>query len=158
MEQESGELQQLEDGSMLEKSFSQLGGDSLSAMQLSSLLREHLHLDVPAEVILKDTLYNIVIGILKSGKLIGQNYGNFGVNNFPNWTEEASSKEFLAEVMNDPCNAMDCTVMETASCVLLTGGTGFLGRFILSELLLDPHITKVYCLVKKKDGKNKHFK
>ena len=50
------------DCDMIQKSFSQLGGDSLAAMHLSSLLREHLSLDLPVDVILKTPLADIPSG------------------------------------------------------------------------------------------------
>ena len=140
-----------EEGSdaMLDKSFSELGGDSLSAMLLSSLLGEHLHLDVPAEVILKTPLKSIISANAIENAHFGSN-ADAGSRDLtlPDWSEEASLKGFLEEVEDNP----PFSRTERASCVLLTGSTGFLGRFILSELLLDPNVRKVFCLVQEKNG------
>lgn len=37
-------------------------------------------------------------------------------------------------------------------CVLLTGATGFLGAFLLEELLIANSVAKVYCAVRAKDN------
>ena len=158
-EKEAGNLQQLQQDSsdMFEKSFSQLGGDSLSAMQLSSLLREHLQFDIPAEAILKLPLKAILSDLLNNKS---EMYGGSDLNitpssdveKFPDWKKEASLSELQELVRDSPCCSLDCTTTDRASCVLLTGSTGFLGRFILLELLLDPHISKVYCLIQNKEG------
>ncbi|KAH8703509.1 NRPS-like enzyme [Talaromyces proteolyticus] len=41
---------------------------------------------------------------------------------------------------------------ETSSSVILTGSTGSLGNYILSELLKDPNVSKVYCLNRSADA------
>ncbi len=120
-----------------QKSFSQLGGDSLSAMHLSSLLREHLSLDLPVDVILKTALANIIsdAGSTPSGVAVSHD-----------WAEEASL---------DSLGLLECSlsdVPEVSSSVLLTGCTGFLGRFILWELLQDDRITRIFCLAQNKKG------
>ena len=44
-------------------------------------------------------------------------------------------------------NSEDCYPSATTNAVLLTGGTGFVGRFLLSQLLQDTDAT-LYCLVR----------
>ncbi len=65
------------------------------------------------------------------------------------WTKEASINSLgLDGYQHRPLS----DVPEVSSSVLLTGCTGFLGRFILWELLLDSRITQVFCLAKRRDG------
>jgi len=130
---------------ILDKSFSELGGDSLSAMQLSSLLREHLYLDVPAEVILKVSLKSIISSDTLKGSRDGATFCDVSL---PDWTTEASLRGFFEEVGDNP----PFNKTERASCILLTGSTGFVGRFILSELLMDLNTSKVFCLIQERNG------
>lgn len=125
-----------ENGIDSEKSFSQLGGDSLSAMHLSSLLREHLSLDLPVDVILKTPLASIMSGAC----------GVKGAHVHHDWAGEALL-DLLELDTSPPCDAP-----EVSSSVLLTGCTGFLGRFILWELLQDSKITRIFCLAQSKKG------
>ena len=126
-----------------EKSFSQLGGDSLAAMHLSSLLREHLSLDLPVDVILKAPLAHI----LTNASLSREEFKATGVSY--NWVQEAS----LDSLELGDCPSLD-QVGEYASTVLLTGATGFLGRFILWELMENTRTTKIFCLAQNKNGKH----
>ncbi|KZV90688.1 acetyl-CoA synthetase-like protein [Exidia glandulosa HHB12029] len=41
---------------------------------------------------------------------------------------------------------------ESGQVVLMTGSTGALGTFVLAELLLDPFVTTVYCVVRQANG------
>jgi acyl carrier protein len=121
------------------KSFSQLGGDSLSAMHLSSLLREHLSLDLAVDVILKTPLANIMSDIC----------GGRGVCVHYDWTEEAS----LDSAGLDTSSQRSLSeVPEMSSSLLLTGCTGFLGRFILWELLQNTKIARIFCLAQNREG------
>lgn len=135
---------------IFEKSFSQLGGDSLSAMHLSFLLREHLNLEVPVKALLENPLKSIYSDML----IMTQDTHSSGdhMEVCYDWEREASMKSLLVEVMEDSQYCLDCDPPERASSVLLTGSTGFLGRFILCELLLNPQITKVFCLIQNKEG------
>lgn len=128
------------DYDMIQKSFSQLGGDSLAAMHLSSLLREHLSLELPVDIILKTPLAKIMDGV-KMGEM------SVGVVEEYDWAKEVSSIE---QDFCQQCPLSD--VPEVSSSVLLTGCTGFLGRFILWELLQDTQISRIYCLAQNKRG------
>lgn len=44
------------------------------------------------------------------------------------------------------------------SVVILTGSTGSLGTYLLSELLQDPHVAKIYCLNRSADAGSKQLK
>lgn len=120
-----------------EKSFSQLGGDSLSAMHLSSLLREHLSLNLPVDAILKTPLADIMSNTC-------------GVTVHQDWTKEASLDTIGLDTISQCSTLHD--VPEVSSSVFLTGCTGFLGRFILWELLHDSKIARIFCLVQNRKG------
>lgn len=133
-----------EDHEMIQKSFSQLGGDSLSAMHLSSLLMEHLSLEIPVENLVKKPLEVIIADISSANETPPV------APNIHNWESEASIDSLL---LNDyKCASPVDYSKRSSSSVLLTGCTGFLGRFILWELLQDTRIVKVFCLVQSKEG------
>ena len=138
------------DDEMFGKLFSQLGGDSLSAMQLSSLLREHLNLEVPVETILKKPLRAIFSDLLDM--TLETHIDGDPMTMCCSWESEASLDSLLAEIIENSQCILDCDASNRASSILLTGSTGFLGRFILWELLLNSQISKVFCLIQNKEG------
>lgn len=136
------------DQNMAKSSFSQLGGDSLSAMHLSSLLREHLSLELPVDVILQKPLEDI---LSSSGVAGGEGKSSGAQAMCHDWVKEASL-ESVQQLENHLQSSLH-DVPDVSSCVLLTGCTGFLGRFILWELLKDARITRIFCLAQNKNGK-----
>lgn len=149
--------------------FSQLGGDSLAAMRLSALVKEHLHAELSVEAVLKQPLGKIleIIGEQQVNYLVGETHvsqqhsaeaGAKGTirhhqpaaEQVVKWEEEISLEGVgLDQCQHESSNsAKKSNAMEMV--VFLTGVTGFLGRFILVELLQQ--CSKVYCLVKCKQG------
>lgn len=129
-------------------SLTQMGGDSLSAMHLSNLLKQQLSVELSAHVILKQPLCNIFQHIVSalSGEvddIILHNQIDHVTHSHVNWEEEIDIS-FLRGVASPD----DTTTVESERerVVLLTGGTGFLGRFILWELLNSKRVSLVYCL------------
>lgn len=135
------------DQDMLHKSFSQLGGDSLAAIHLTSLLREHLSLDVPVDVVLKTPLASILTDVTSEKRPpVIASY---------DWAQEASLDSLELSACQESPPLSQGT--EFASSVLLTGCTGFLGRFILWQLLQDKQIARIFCLTQNKDGREDIF-
>lgn len=133
----------------LSLSLTQLGGDSMSAMHLSNLLSSHFHLEIPALTILKEPLANILLIVSNA---LSHNSNPFttsqAVSAAVDWDEEIDIS-FL-ENMSTDSNAVlpKSTSSSDHAVVLLTGATGFLGRFLLWELLNNSNVEKVYCLVR----------
>ena len=131
-------------------SLTQMGGDSLSAMRLSNLIKKHLLLDISAVDILKESLSNILQSLIIS--LTGQASYNH-ITPSPqsslniDWDKEIDTS-FLSSIESSSPDG-DGSDNRT---VLLTGATGFLGRFILWELLDCDKIVKVYCLARSLSG------
>ena len=138
-----------------QKSFGQLGGDSLSAMHLSALLKEHLSIDLPVDAILGNPLASLASNLqTHTTPAIATAAASVAVGS-PDWAEEIS----LDWLESDTMLLSECSprggVSEMAEVVFLTGCTGFLGRFLLWELLQDARITKLFCLVQSKKGGKK---
>lgn len=130
------------DHERMHKTFSQLGGDSLSATHLSSLLREHLSLDLPVDILLKTPLVEIMSNVSSKNRPSATS---------TDWGKEASIVSLGLDRTQGEWPPLS-GVAEVSSSVLLTGCTGFLGRFILWELLQNSQVTRVFCLAKMKDG------
>ncbi len=144
---------------LLELTLGQLGGDSLAAMRLSGLLREHLQTDITADFILQQRLGKVLESVGGSridGKNIGEQFPGFAddVHEVEGicWGDEISMDDLGLESL---CQGQGTTRRREAiqgAVVLLTGATGFLGRFILLELLQNRRCNRIYCLVKEREG------
>ena len=138
-------------------SIVQMGGDSLTAMRLSNLIKKYLFQDVPAMMILKKPL-NIVLEHLVaalssetdrslSGNVIDSNFAEV------NWDEE-TDVSFIRS-MPFVCNYTPESLHGKKVVVLLTGATGFLGQYLLWEILMSDQVIKVICLTRRLSGNDK---
>lgn len=142
----------------LELTLGQLGGDSLAAMRLSGLLKEYFHVEITADFILQRQLSKVV-ELVGGGQIEGGIAGGqpLGVTESPHdgeeicWDKEISLDDLGLEALHQGKREQRDTTVQSAT-VLLTGATGFLGRFILLELLQNQSCGKVCCIVKEKDG------
>lgn len=124
--------------------ITELGGDSLTAMRLSSLLKQHLSVEISAQVLLTCSFQQLLEIVSP------QNVNPLEKSRVYDWDEE-TSLDFLQSYLNQKKEVFQRTTQQLAVC--LTGATGFLGRFILLELLQSAIVNKVYCIVKGKSGK-----
>ncbi len=124
----------------LDESFLLQGGDSLSAVRLVARIKREVGADVPASFLLQNpSLEELRMFVATAG-------GNVASPQLP-----ASALQDLAsdarahlgpERGREPCPLLDAKV------VLLTGATGFLGAFLLRDLLqLLPEV-RVICIVR----------
>ncbi|EGG13357.1 hypothetical protein DFA_11118 [Cavenderia fasciculata] len=126
-------------------SFTQLGGDSLSAIKLSHILKEKINIDIPTSIIL-----NIDNDLSKLTDLLGQFINNNDKTNLKNqeinWENEIKLDESIQKGNK--------TVKDTQKKnqqrfnVFLTGSTGYLGSYLLYQLLADERVEKIYCLIR----------
>jgi fatty acid CoA ligase FadD9 len=141
------------DGVDLERSFSELGGDSIEAARLSSVLEERLGVQVPVGLILDPTSSGRSLVSHVERSLTGALGISFAaVHGAGATTARAGdlrldrflAADELAAAARLPAPALDPRV------VLLTGASGFLGRFLLLELLdrLPREGGRVVCLVR----------
>ncbi len=144
---------------LLELTLGQLGGDSLTAMRLSALINEHLHVEITAEVILRCCLGK-VLELVSGDEVVAKRASepipraSKAVDGAKaiSWEDEASLDDLGLEAL---CHKQrrpgrDDAVEEFS--VLLTGATGFLGRFILLELLQNQQCGRIHCIVREREG------
>lgn len=127
-----------------EDDFFDLGGHSLAAAQLSSRVEEGFGVHISMPMFMRNPT---VRGLCDAIEAL-QNGDSSEAARF-------SPDELRAEVVLDieitPESASGAKSLRDAKNVFLTGATGFLGAFLLDELLSTTQ-ARIYCLVRPRDG------
>lgn len=145
------------------ESFFHLGGDSMKAQQLAYQIRRRLGVDLPiSELYKKPSLKDMAASIDKrqSGDSLDghhiddvkQNAETNGVRKEVEYGEDAKDMLDLLPKSFQPASWSG----KENPRVFLTGATGFLGCFVLKDLLSreEPQIRKVYTLIRAKDAQS----
>ncbi|KAF5861734.1 hypothetical protein ETB97_012611 [Aspergillus alliaceus] len=123
--------------------FFLMGGSSLHAARLVTRVKDVLGVQLRIAMIYeRPTLreLNELIGSLRKGERWTENTAAF-------WGQDLDLGKDLQPM---PGTIPDWTI-ESEGRVFLTGGTGFIGIFLLEELLLRPNVQRVACLVRATD-------
>ncbi|CAK7214640.1 hypothetical protein SBRCBS47491_002214 [Sporothrix bragantina] len=79
----------------------------------------------------------------------------------PRWHEMTDAEimqQLLDELTHDlPQRSASEPSSHDLSCVLLTGGTGSLGPYLLDTLLANPSVQRIYCLNRSADARQRHL-
>lgn len=127
---------------VLTVSFTQLGGDSIAAMRLAGLFDEHFNKLVSVQAIMTEPLQNILQLVLI--KAPGVEIQATPID----WSKEI----ILDFIATDSHRRSQVSTLQEGTSMFLTGATGFLGQFILLELLKNPKCHQIYCLVRGTKG------
>ncbi|RRR42817.1 NAD-dependent epimerase/dehydratase family protein [Mycolicibacter terrae] len=137
--------------------FTDLGGDSLSALTFGNLLRDIFDVDVPVGVIVSPAsdLASLAVYIeeQRRGAQAGSRQPSFASVHGRDAVEVAAADLTLDKFLDAATLAAAPSLpgpSEQVSTVLLTGATGFLGRYLALEWLerLAPVDGKLICLVR----------
>jgi thioester reductase-like protein len=121
---------------VLDESFLLQGGDSLSAVKLVSRIKRELGADVPASFLLQNpTLADLRAYVASSSALFVPTLPAAAVADLA-----LDARQHLG-----PERGTSCSLLSEAKCVLLTGATGFLGAFLLRDLLAALPSATVIC-------------
>ncbi|KAA0085358.1 NAD-dependent epimerase/dehydratase family protein [Mycolicibacterium sp. P9-64] len=136
--------------------FTDLGGDSLSALTFANLLHEIFGVDVPVGVIVSPASdLAAIAAFIEAERAGGSKRPTFASIHGRDATEAHASDLTLDKFIDAQTLSAATTLPGPASeirTVLLTGATGFLGRYLALEWLerMDLVDGKVICLVRAK--------
>lgn len=139
--------------------FTDLGGDSLSALTFGNLLREIFDIDVPVGVIVSPASDLQAIADYIEGERQGTKRPSFATVHGRDTTEVYASDLTLDKFIDEATLAAAPTLPRPSAevrTVLLTGATGFLGRYLALEWLerMDLVDGKVIALVRAKSDED----
>lgn len=122
-----------------------LGLDSLQAITLTRMLRSAAS-QTPRAIIGKDFIYSnpTISGIAE--RLRDQSSSN-GVNESPSGKIEQLCRKYSSKNIS-----VSESITGTGAVVLLTGSSGSLGSYLLTELLKSSAVAKVICLLRKESA------
>jgi thioester reductase-like protein/acyl-CoA synthetase (AMP-forming)/AMP-acid ligase II len=137
-----------QDGQLDDKDIFDLGVDSLQAMGISSALSHSMKADGSKQsqnILPRDIYSNPTIN-----KLAAAVHSKLGSTNASSQLsvprEEIMAKMVEKYTANLPYSTSPLPSLPEKQTVILTGSTGSLGNYILSELIADPTVSKIYCL------------
>jgi fatty acid CoA ligase FadD9 len=136
--------------------FTDLGGDSLSALTFANLLREIFDVDVPVGVIVSPANDLAALAAYIEGERSGNTRPTF-VSVHGRGTTEVHARDLTLDKFLDAKTLASAPALPYPSqevrTVLLTGATGFLGRYLALDWLERMNLVggKVICLVRGKD-------
>ncbi|MBU3064443.1 carboxylic acid reductase [Nocardia sp. NEAU-G5] len=137
--------------------FSDLGGDSLSALTFGNLLREIFDVDVPVGVIVSPASdLAAIAGYIDAQRAGGAERATYDTVHGRDATEVYARDLTLDKFLDEATLATAPSLPKAnrdVRTVLLTGATGFLGRHLALQWLerMDLVDGKVICLVRAKD-------
>lgn len=136
--------------------FTDLGGDSLSALTFANLLREIYEVDVPVGVIVSPASDLQSLADYIEAERSGSKRPTFATVHGPGATEVFASDLTLDKFIDADTLAATSSLpgpSQEIRTVLLTGATGFLGRFLALEWLERLSLVggKLICVVRAKD-------
>jgi fatty acid CoA ligase FadD9 len=136
--------------------FTDLGGDSLSALTFGNLLRDIFDIEVPVGVIVSPANDLQAVADYIEAERTGTKRATFASVHGRDATEVHASDLTLDKFLDEQTLAAAPGLLypsQEVRTVLLTGATGFLGRYLALEWLerMDLVDGKVICLVRAKD-------
>jgi fatty acid CoA ligase FadD9 len=139
--------------------FTDLGGDSLSALTFGNLLHEIFDIDVPVGVIVSPANDLQAIADYIESERQGTKRPTFAAMHGRHAVEVHASDLTLDKFIDAPTLAAAPTLPQPSAevrAVLLTGATGFLGRYLALDWLerMDLVDGKVICLVRAKSDED----
>ncbi len=137
--------------------FTDLGGDSLSALTFGNLLREIFGVDVPVGVIVSPASdLGSIAAYIDAQRAGGAKRPTYDSVHGRDATEVHARDLTLDKFLDDATLSAAPSLPKSGNeirTVLLTGSTGFLGRYLALQWLERMHLVdgKVICLVRAKD-------
>lgn len=136
---------------LLEEDFEDAGGDSLAVMQIAEMLKKEYHVSIPLDLFY--TVSPVKSLIAEIVQRINQNVTAMQEGIKANVRVEAGCDAAIVEagrkekIATDARFALSNWTTEEPKEILLTGVTGFLGAFLIKDLLQQTS-ARIHCLVR----------
>jgi myxalamid-type nonribosomal peptide synthetase MxaA len=124
----------------IHKDFFSLGGNSLLVARLASRLSSMYKIDLPVHQIFREPTVAGVAHVIEVYRREKQGSINLA------WNALQLEKEVVLESSITPTGLPVGRILDPAG-IFLTGVTGYLGAFLLNQLLLETH-AEIFCLVR----------
>lgn len=142
------------------ESFSAIGGDSMKIQRLAYQIRKTLGVSVPTIELIRNSSLKDMATVINRRTAVDALDGYSGDDDKQDGKPEpkieyGSDAEAMAKDLPQTFTPSQ-GIFPNSPTVFLTGATGFLGCFILRDLLTrkEPEVRKVYTLVRAKDAAN----
>ncbi|MEP0930312.1 MULTISPECIES: type I polyketide synthase [Cyanophyceae] len=125
-----------------ERSLHDLGLDSLMAVELTTLIRAELQVELPIRALMEDPSLETLVALITEQMTPGSPSVQVSRD-----TLDLGQEAVLDEAIHP---AQAAAAVDKPTAIFLTGATGFLGAFLLQELL-DQTQANIFCLVRATD-------
>ncbi|KAI8997523.1 L-aminoadipate-semialdehyde dehydrogenase [Pilobolus umbonatus] len=139
----------------LTENFFDIGGHSLIATRLVFEIRQRFQVEAPLGLVFAEpTIQGLAREVekLQNSDLLFKDNETVQAANKKEVVDYASDVQRLAKEFLQPNYKPLATSKSQKRTYVLTGGTGFLGAFILDKLLSYPNTEKIICIVRAKDA------
>lgn len=134
----------------LERDFEEIDGDSLAVMQIAEMLKKEYHVSMPLDLFYTispvEHLIEEIVHRINTNVEEMQHETRI-TSQIEKGDCAAIAEERKAKLAADPRFALATWSKEEPTDILLTGVTGFLGAFLIKDLLLDT-TAQIHCLVR----------
>ncbi|OQE31773.1 hypothetical protein PENSTE_c001G00730 [Penicillium steckii] len=115
-----------------ESDFFGCGGNSLLLIELQAQIREQLSIDIPLIELFQSSTLRSMVQLVEASSVDHDTFIDWEIETTP---EIGLSAKSLSTMVNTP-----------PRIVVLTGATGFLGQYILRDLVQQKNVERVICL------------
>ena len=146
----------------MDSNFVDLGFDSLTIAEFKLKIENDLNVNISmldyVDILKLEDLTNIIVKCLRDLKFLGINRMESVAHKIMNTKKIGKTLERDCELdLSIPLNNFAYDPTETVENILLTGATGFLGAFLLKELLEQTN-ANVFCLVRAEQTKEANLR
>ncbi|KAJ8456497.1 hypothetical protein ONZ45_g18696 [Pleurotus djamor] len=131
----------------LDNNFFLLGASSLSVVTVSYRFRKAFGREIPVKTIYEHPTIRQLASVISNDRVSGVEHNNSALPSIVSTLlEDSKIADDIVPVF--PVNSVDTTATDRPGVAFITGVTGFLGVYMLSELLQSPEVQVIFALVR----------